>query len=179
MNIESIAKLIMSLLTSHTTASKNSSKKAPSPSSPTDNSPKLREEGGFYLWDKGQSFTISKHFSTKEMTCRCSFPECKEQRISKDLIQRIEKIREEIAQPLIVTSAYRCTPYQQFLRSHGVNTVVASKSQHELGNAVDVVPKDRKMAGFEDVCAKQFESIGLAKDFLHLDTRPGKKRWNY
>lgn len=179
MNIKWIVDLITHLLTSHTTASKSSSKKAPSPSSPMDNTPKLREEDGFYLWEKGESFVISKHFSTKEMTCRCKFPECKTQRISKDLIQRIEKIREEIAQPLIVTSAYRCTPYQEFLRKHGVNTVVASKSQHELGNAVDVVPKDGKMVGFQDVCAKHFESIGLAKDFLHLDTRTGKRRWNY
>lgn len=179
MNIDAIVKLIMSLLTFHTTASKNSSKKAPSPSSQTDNIPKLREEGGFYLWEKGESFKLSPHFSTKEMTCKCKFPECKTQRISQDLIQRIEKIREEVDQPLIVTSAYRCTPYQEFLRKHGVNTVVASKSQHELGNAVDVVPRDGDMRGFEPVCSKYFDSIGLAKDFLHLDTRTGKRRWNY
>lgn len=144
-----------------------------------DNTPKLREEDGLYLWEKGEVFKLSDHFSSKEMSCHCKFPECKTQRISKDLIQRLEKIKEEVGQPLIVTSAYRCTPYQNFLRKHGVNTVVASKSQHELGNAVDVVPKDGKIAGFEDICAKHIDSIGLAKDFLHLDTREGKRRWNY
>lgn len=113
------------------------------------------------------------------MTCKCSFPECKEQRISKDLIDKLEKVRLEVNQPLIITSAYRCTDHQASLRASGVNTVVAKKSTHELGDAVDVVPKDKKMEGFEDICAKQFDSIGLAKNFLHLDTRPGKRRWNY
>lgn len=113
------------------------------------------------------------------MDCNCSYKDCVEQRISKDLIQKLENVRIEVNQPLIITSAYRCTEYQTHLRSSGVNTVVAKKSTHELGDAVDVVPKDKNMEGFEDICAKQFDSIGLAKNFLHLDTRQGKRRWNY
>jgi uncharacterized protein YcbK (DUF882 family) len=113
------------------------------------------------------------------MSCRCKFPECKEQRISKNLILKLEKVRTEIGQPLIITSAYRCTPYQEHLRKYGVNTVVAKKSTHELGEAVDAVPKDGKVSGFIDVCAKHFDSIGVASNFLHLDTRVGHRRWMY
>jgi uncharacterized protein YcbK (DUF882 family) len=141
--------------------------------------PALREEGGYYLWTKGEVFKVSAHFSTKELSCHCSYPECKEQKISKDLITRLEKIRLDIAQPMRVTSAFRCTAYQEHLRNSGVNTVVAKKSTHELGDAVDVVPVDGKMEGFEETCAKQFDSIGLAKNFLHLDTRKGYRRWAY
>lgn len=122
---------------------------------------------------------ISDHFGAKELTCRCKYEDCKEQRISADLIARLEKVRVELGQPLIVTSAYRCTEYQAHLRSSGVNTVVAKKSTHELGDAVDVVPRDGEMEGFAPICAKQFDSIGLAKTFLHLDTRKGFRRWNY
>jgi uncharacterized protein YcbK (DUF882 family) len=78
-----------------------------------------------------------------------------------------------------VTSAYRCTQYQAYLRSAGVSTVVAKLSQHEVGNAADIVPRDGKMEGFEETCAKQFESIGLSPKFLHCDLRPGVKRWKY
>jgi uncharacterized protein YcbK (DUF882 family) len=113
------------------------------------------------------------------MTCHCNYPDCKKQRISKVLIEKLGTIRKEIKQPLVVTSAYRCSKYQAFLRASGVNTVVAKLSQHELGNAADVVPKDGKMEGFESICAKQFDSIGLSDKFLHLDLRPGVRRWKY
>lgn len=182
--MEQILKLILSLFEFH------SQKKAPSVSSPTDRpekpdssvpdkSPYYEEKDGYYHWNKGYIGRISDHFSTKEMTCRCSFPDCVDQRISKDLIEKLEKVRVELDQPMIVTSAYRCSEYQAYLRSSGTNTVVAKKSTHETGDAVDVVPKDKKMEGFEDICAKHFDSIGLASNFLHLDTRKGKRRWNY
>lgn len=166
-------KLILSLFQFH------SKKSQPSPSSPANNSPKLKEDAGYYLWQKGEVLKLSPHFSTKEMTCKCKFPECKEQKISKDLITRLEQVRTEVNQPLIITSAYRCSAYQAHLRATGANTVVAKKSTHELGDAVDCIPKDGKIEGFEDICAKQFDSIGLAKNFLHLDTRQGKRRWSY
>lgn len=142
---------------------------------------KLKEIDGYYIWDKGQVFTISTHFSTKEMSCHCSYPECIEQKISKDLILRIEKIREEVAQPLIVTSAFRCAEYQKHLINTEASTVIAQHSQHELGNAIDILPKDAKdiRTKFEEICAKQFDSIGLSDKFLHLDLRPGKRRWEY
>lgn len=188
MNIETIVKFIMSLLTSGTTASTSSSKKAPSPllearpevdSKVPDKAPYYLEKDGYYHWNKGYVGRISDHFSTKEMTCKCSFPDCYDQRISVSLIARLEKIRTELDQPMIITSAYRCSQHQEYLRSSGVNTVVAKKSTHELGDAVDAIPRDGKMEGFEDICAKQFDSIGLAKNFLHLDTRQGKRRWKY
>ncbi len=164
-----IVKLITNLLTSVTTGSKNSSTSQPSPSAVE----------GYYVWNKGDNIALSPYFSTKEFSCHCNFPDCKKQRISKVLIEKLGTVRKEIKQPLIVTSAYRCVQYQAFLRAAGVNTVVAKLSQHELGNAADVVPKDGKLAGFEEVCAKEFDSIGLAKNFLHLDLRLGKRRWNY
>lgn len=169
-----IVKLIESLLIYLTTGSKSNSTKAPSVL------PVVKEDEGYYVWKKGDTLALGPYFSTKEMTCRCNYPDCKKQRISKVLIEKLGAIRKEIKQPLIVTSAYRCVQYQAFLRAAGVSTVVAQLSQHELGNAADVVPKDGKLAGFEEVCAKQFEAIGLAKNFLHLDLRGGKKRrWNY
>ena len=141
MNINKLVELIMSLLTFHTTASKNSSKSQPSVSPQVDNSPKLREEDGYFIWNKGEVFKLSDHFSTKEMNCQCNYESCKEQRISKDLVSRLEKVRVEVGQPLIVTSAFRCHQKQEDIRASGESTVVAKKSTHELGDAADVVPK--------------------------------------
>jgi hypothetical protein len=153
------------------------------PSSPAiDNSPKLKEDNGYYIWDKGQVFKLSDHFSTKEMNCHCKYETCKEQRISKELIQRIENIRVEVNQPLIVTSAFRCKEHQNYIRNSGQSTVVAKKqSQHELGNAVDILPKDEKdiRGKFLEICKKQFTTIGLSDKFLHVDMRKDKIEWEY
>lgn len=179
MNINELVKLIMSLWISPTIESTNNSKSLPLASSPTVEEPKLQEVDGYFVWSKGEVHKLSNHFSTKEMDCHCNYEACKEQRISKDLILRMEKVRQEVGEPLIITSAFRCTPYQEHLRATGVNTVVAKKSTHELGDAVDAVPKSGKGVNFEAICAKQFDSIGLADNFLHLDTRQGYRRWNY
>lgn len=177
MSILKSVKNLISQLTSATSESAGSSKKAPL--KPSEDKVGLKEEEGYYIWKKGENYPLSKYFSTKEFECHCNFPDCSKQRISKTLITRLDQIRIDVKQPLIVTSAYRCTKHQAFLRAAGVNSVVAQKSQHEIGNAADIVPKDQKMEGFEAVCAKQFDSIGIAKNFLHVDLRQGKRRWNY
>ena len=141
-----------------------------------------KSEGDYYVWKKGDTLVLSKYFGTAEFSCKCNFTDCKDQRISKTLITKLDHIREAVKQPLVVTSAYRCTKYQAVLRASGVNTVVAKISQHELGNAVDIVPKDQKnvRGSFLDICDKEFEAIGLSDKFLHVDLRSGKeRRWEY
>lgn len=58
---------------------------------------------------------------------------------------------------------------------------MAKKSTHELGDAVDIIPKDKKgvREGFLKICAKHFDSIGLSDQFLHVDQRKGVRRWEY
>lgn len=166
---------LVSLFASIITGSKKNSNEQPSKKK---GSP-VKEEGDYYVWNKGESAMLSPYFSTSDFSCKCNFPDCKKQRISKTIIVRLDLIRKEVKQPIIVTSAYRCVKYQAFLRAAGINTVVAKVSQHELGNAVDAIPKDGDVQKFIPVCEKHFDSIGLAKNFLHLDLRNGKRRWNY
>lgn len=172
-----LVKLILGLFT-RTTESSSSSNKAPLNSSTSE----VRSKGNYFIWNKGEKLKLSDHFTTAEFSCHCHYPNCKEQTISKDLIDRLEKIRLDVKQPLIITSAYRCSKYQGYLSATGVNTVVAKLSQHEVGNAADVVPRDEKnvRTDFLNVCAKYFKSIGLSDKFLHLDLRDDKeRRWEY
>jgi len=140
----------------------------------------------YYVWDKGENIQITKHFKSNELECKCDFDDCKTQRMSYDLMNRLELTRLELGCPLTVTSAFRCEKYQELLRNTGVNTVVAKiKSQHELGNAVDIAnPKKVSREMFLGVCRENFQTIGLADTFLHLDTRglnsDGRRReWKY
>lgn len=182
MSMKEIVKLIVSLLTCPTKESKNNSKSLPSPSFPTDSHFGLKAKEGYYVWQKDCEYPLSKHFSTKEFKCKCSFDSCVEQKISITLIEKLEKIRVEVGQPLIITSAFRCAAHQESIRKSGQSTVVAKKqSQHELGNAADVLPKDRQdiRGSFLRICAQHFQTIGLSDRFLHLDERPDFRRWEY
>jgi len=160
----------MSLFTYHTGRLEKSS-------GSTDSKPAPIPE--YYTWKKGESIQLGAHFNSHEFDCQCKYEDCVEQKISSALIARLENVRSDLGQGLRITSGYRCAKHQVDLRAQGVNTVVAKKSTHELGDAADAQPANRNMDGFETICAKYFDSIGLAKTFLHLDTRKGKRRWTY
>jgi uncharacterized protein YcbK (DUF882 family) len=132
-----------------------------------------------YIWLKGESKPLNEYFRTSEFTCKCSHDSCKEQKISIDLIDKLTNVRKEINTSLIITSGFRCSKHQSDLRKVGVNTVVAKKSTHEDGEAADVVPRGKSVDELEQIASKHFDSIGLAKNFLHLDTRSGYRRWKY
>ena len=140
----------------------------------------------YYTWDKGEDIKITKHFRSKELECKCNFPNCKKQFISYDLMNRLELTRLELGVPLTITSAFRCSEHQEAIRNSGISTVAAKvKSQHEEGNAVDIAnPKDVSREVFLGVCRENFQTIGLSDSFLHVDTRgltsEGKRReWKY
>ena len=150
----------------------------------------MRIESGYYIWNKGEREKLSEYFNTHEFDCQCVHNSCVEQRISQDLINKLTLVRIENKSPLHITSGFRCGKHQQDLRNQLNSgkkslTVVASKtSQHELGNAADISPRIGTIAKLRKVVETLFDSIGLAKTFLHVDTRPkkqdGSKRiWNY
>jgi uncharacterized protein YcbK (DUF882 family) len=145
----------------------------------------MQEDSSYYHWNKGDIYFLDKKqsFKTSEFACHCNYPECKEQRLNKKLFAKLLELRQEVNEPLIITSAFRCSKYQERLRAEGVNTVVAKKSTHELGDAIDVRPIRMKVKDFLGFCEKKFYAIGIASNFLHLDMRGQDnkqvRRWNY
>jgi uncharacterized protein YcbK (DUF882 family) len=150
----------------------------------------MRIENGYFIWNKGERFKMGDHFSSSEFECQCSYKSCVEQKISKELIDKLNLVRIEMGSPLYITSGFRCFKHQCDLRNE-VNsgktklTVVASTvSQHELGNAADISPRVITMIKLRKIIEKLFDTIGLAKTFYHVDIRPlktdGSKRiWKY
>ena len=142
----------------------------------------MLNDSNYFIWNKGDVYFLDKdkHFKTSEFVCHCTFSDCKEQRISKKIISKLVELRATINEPLTITSAFRCHKYQKQLADEGVNTVVASKSTHELGDAVDVKPTRMRIPDFYCFAKMYFKAIGTAKTFLHLDLRDDKeRRWDY
>jgi uncharacterized protein YcbK (DUF882 family) len=127
----------------------------------------------FFIWDKSEKQQLSKHFSTEEFECKCKLPSCKEQRISKELINKLQELREELGIPLTVTSGFRCLDN---------NTAIggAKASQHLLGAAADIRTGD--LNRLFELAKKHFKAVGDGrnKHFIHVDIRSDKVRtWLY
>jgi uncharacterized protein YcbK (DUF882 family) len=137
----------------------------------------MRIEDGYYIWNKGDREKLSDNFSTTEFACQCSYKSCVDQKLSIALIDKLQAAREQLGTPLQVTSGYRCTQHQTDL-TQNPNIETVKLSQHELGNAADVKPSAQLNKALW-VLGKHFDSIGIAGTWLHVDTRPGHRRWRY
>lgn len=128
-------------------------------------------------YKKGSKTQLSNHFKSREFDCPCN--NCNFTLINKDLVSMLEGIRTSLGSPLKITSGYRCEDYQNVLKSKGYDTAKGI-SQHQLGNAADITNGVTPGYELEDLAQRVgFQSIGVGKKFIHVDTRPGHRRWKY
>lgn len=114
---------------------------------------------------------LSKNFSRREFECPC----CGEAPISTLLISELQRLRDNIGRPIIVTSGYRCQKYNE-----DVGGVVGS--QHVFGTAADIIVRGLTPAEVAREAVKipnfRHGGIGVYQTFVHLDVRDdGPARW--
>lgn len=133
----------------------------------------------FYTWKKGEDIQFTEHFSSKEFTCQCSNSDCVDQKISKNLVENLEKCRQEFGKAVMINSGYRCP-------KHNVAIGGAKNSQHIHGKAADTRPKiltTDTMDEWFKVVSSSFKALGIAQSFIHVDVRemegPSRKIWYY
>lgn len=85
----------------------------------------------YYIWQKDESLQLSKNFSSKELQCKCRSELCKEQRISKQLVEKLQQLRDELKVSLLISSGYRCVEHNKAIGGAG-------KSNHCQGLAIDI-----------------------------------------
>lgn len=131
----------------------------------------------YFRWTKGDHEKLSPHFSTDEFTCPCKNAECADQMIAMLLIEKLQKLRDLLGDPITITSGFRCGEHQAELTARGCETA-RGVSQHELGHAADILSSQfQKLA---DLVPKEFKAIGYSNRFLHVDLRAPKERiWKY
>lgn len=117
---------------------------------------------------------LSASFRTNEFKCRCRRADCDARPMDAAFIAKLQALRDEWGRPLIITSGARCSHW---------NTKVggAVGSKHLEGIAADILMPDVKdIPAFVAMAEKfGFGGIGIAMQFVHLDTRPGHARWTY
>ncbi len=109
---------------------------------------------------------IAKYFDSSEMMCKCG---CKECRMAKSFMDRLDGLRWAYNKPLIVNSGYRCPSHNA-----RVSRKTGEDGPHTRGHAVDL-----RVSGHDAytivrlATALGFTGIGVAQSgtgrYIHLD----------
>ena len=76
---------------------------------------------------------LSKNFSRLEVQCPCG---CGANKISSILIEKLQKVRNIIGNPIIITSGVRCKFYNASIKASMNSSHIPD--DHGIGNAVDI-----------------------------------------
>jgi len=125
---------------------------------------------------------LSKNFSKLEIMCPCS---CGADKISPVLIEKLQKVRNIIGRPIIITSGVRCEFYNTSINA-------SMNSSHipdgfGIGNAVDIACSNSQYRyELVEVAQKFFKRISISGGsyggFVHLDVDRSKVQevmWSY
>jgi len=111
-------------------------------------------------------FQVTENFNLSEF--ECTHPTHWHVLLSKDLVEKLQELRDYLGEPLHITSGYRCS-----IRNKQVGGT--SNSQHLHGRAADIslhtIGRDISQIG--DISMEiGFTGIGYYSNFIHLDVRP-------
>lgn len=103
-----------------------------------------------------------KYFKPEEFK-RCT-PACDISQIEPFLLQQLDKLRERVHQPLVITSAYRSVEYEKQMGRSG-------SSAHCQGTAVDIRCHSvrNRFKILKEALSLGFTRIGIAQNYIHLD----------
>jgi uncharacterized protein YcbK (DUF882 family) len=118
------------------------------------------------------NFDISKNFNLQEF--ECTHPEHRHVRIDRELVDKLQQLRDRLGVPLVINSAYRCPERNKQVGG-------ADNSQHLYGKAADIslhtIPVN--IETLRDIAEEiGFNGIGLYDSFIHLDIRHRPARWD-
>lgn len=96
---------------------------------------------------------------------RLCIPSCDISQMNRTFMVRLNYARELADVPFILNSAYRSSDWDKSKGRSGTG-------YHTKGRAVDVVCKDSvKRARIVDGCLRAGLSVGIHRDFIHIDDR--------
>jgi uncharacterized protein YcbK (DUF882 family) len=103
-----------------------------------------------------------KYFKVEDFNCQ----ETGENEMCPDFLQKLDALREVCGFPFIVTSGYRSP-------NHSIEAKKSKPGTHSQGIAADikVVGGAQRMAIIRNASIMGFNGIGVAKGFVHVDTR--------
>ena len=121
---------------------------------------------------------LTKNFSRKEFACKCG---CGEDRISLDLVERLQVIRSTLGKSLTINSGVRCSKYN--IAQGGVESSEHVPNRKRPCEGVDVKCDNSLLRyGLLKVGLLLFKRVGIGDGFIHFGNRPSKTQevvWEY
>ncbi|MBF0568278.1 MAG: peptidase M15 [Nitrospirae bacterium] len=115
----------------------------------------------------------SKHFKQEDFTCPCG---CGLNNISQELVDRLDKLRDDVQMPLVITSGTRCTKHNEAVGGE-------ADSAHLKGLAADIaIDSSAKRQKVLKHALEHLTRIGVGEKLIHLDidkTKPQDVLWLY
>jgi zinc D-Ala-D-Ala carboxypeptidase len=111
------------------------------------------------------------NFSASEFRCK----ETGEIEMQANFLEKLQTLRYIYGRPMRITSGYRSP-------RHGIEAAKQSPGYHSRGMAADIAVTGRDAHDLVFIAMRNgFNGIGIAKTFVHLDTRPHDQRtiWTY
>jgi len=120
-----------------------------------------------------------ENFSIEEFACK----HCGENKIEKELVDKLQLLRSDVGFPFKITSGYRCA-------DHPIEKVKSEPGTHALGLAADVFLRgEQALEVISKATDYGFTGIGINQKgnarFIHLDIskdsqgRPRPHVWSY
>lgn len=124
-----------------------------------------------YSKAKNGNTKLSANFKVREFACNDGSDPIF---ISSELVEVLQKIRYHFGKPVNINSGFRTASYNKKVGG-------ATYSQHLYGTAADirisgVSPKN--IAAYAETLLPNKGGIGIYRDFVHIDVRDVKSRWN-
>lgn len=124
-----------------------------------------------YSKAKEGNVKLSNNFKLSEFACKDGSDVIF---VAPDLVDLLQKIRNHFGKPVVINSAYRTVSYNKQVGG-------ATYSQHLYGTAADiritgVAPKE--VAAYAETLLAGTGGIGIYNNFVHVDVRKEKSRWN-
>ena len=124
-----------------------------------------------YSKAKNGNTKLSANFKVREFACNDGSDPIF---ISPELVEVLQKIRYHFGKPVNINSGFRTASYNKKVGG-------ATYSQHLYGTAADirisgVSPKN--IAAYAETLLPNKGGIGTYRDFVHIDVRDVKSRWN-
>jgi len=108
-----------------------------------------------------------RHFTPREFTCKCEGLCDHADRISTELVAKLDMIRERMGLPITVISGTRCERYN---RKVGGKEQSAHVPWTGLSHAADIRCADSTFRfAFLTAALPVFRRIGIGRDFIHVD----------
>jgi len=103
-----------------------------------------------------------KYFSTSEFDCKHTG----ENRMEQDFLSKLDALREACGFPFVITSGYRSP-------DHPLEAVKEIPGTHAQGIAADIkiTNSAQRYTIIREALAHGFTGLGVAGDFIHVDTR--------